>query len=262
MNNEGAGGGGGRIAVMLTNSATFGSVSMNAVGGLKNAGVSGGAAGTIYLKGTDSAYGKLIVSNNVSLANTANIKTLISTQVTDAVVGDVQLLNTAQFAVSNTCTLTVYGSWSNAVATNAFSGGTVVFAGTNSATVWGGNTWSNLTIATSGKIVSFQTNTIQYIFGVPAYSNVTLQSTVSGTWWYLHKTGIGTQDVGIVTVRDSNATNGWTFRASAGSSDLGNNVNWLFSGGGGDVVIIPWFMFGPNILFQENQVSGDGEEAQ
>ncbi len=50
-------------------------------------------------------------------------------------------------------TLTVNGSWSNAVAPMTGGpnyGGTVVFAGTSAIPVyvWGGNTWSNLTIAT------------------------------------------------------------------------------------------------------------------
>ena len=46
--------------------------------------------------------------------------------------------------------------------------------------------------------------------------------------WYLLKPGSETQDVGRVTVQYSNATNGWTFRAAQGSSDKGDNVNWIF----------------------------------
>ena len=125
--------------------------------------------------------------------------------------------------------MTVNGSWSNAVATDAISGGTVVLAGANAASVWGGNTWSNLVVTNAGKVVTFQTNVIQYVSGNPVFSNnVTLKSTVPGTWWYLRKPGIGTQEVGVVTVQDSNATNGWTFATPPAAVDNGHNVNWLF----------------------------------
>ena len=136
-------------------------------------------------------------------------------------------------------TLTVYGSWSNGVSSSAFSGGTVVLAGATPATVWGGNTWSNLTITTTNKVVSFQTNAIQYIYGIPAFSNnVTLQSTSNSVWWYLRKVGAGTQDVGVVQVQDSNATNGWTFRAKAGSVNKGHNVNWIFTPASGTLIMM------------------------
>ena len=221
------GGGGGRIAVVLTNSATFGSVAMSAIGGSGISGYPNGGAGTIYLKGTNQEYGTLIATNNKV---GTSVSTMISPYVTDAVVGDVQILGTAKLAVSSN-TLTVYGSWSNAVATNAFSGGTVVLAGTSPATVWGGNTWSNLTITTAGKVVSFQTNVIQYVYGVPAWSNnVTLKSTEDGTYWKLFKPSWGaTQDVGVVTVQwsDAMSNTGATFRAAMGST-VSDSRNWTF----------------------------------
>ena len=94
-------------------------------------------------------------------------------------------------------------------------------------TVWGGNNWSNLTITTAGKIVNFQAGVTQTVYGIPAFSNnVSLLSTAT---WYLQKLpGSETQDVGVVTVQYSNATNGWTFRAPRGSTDNGDNVNWIF----------------------------------
>jgi hypothetical protein len=236
-----AGGGGGRIAVVLTNSATFGNVLMSAVGGSRGGAYYEGGAGTIYLKTTNQPYGLLIVSNKYA---TATGRTLISTQVTDAVVGDVQILGTGtKLVVSDTRTLTVYGSWSNAVATNAISGGTVVLAGASPATVWGGNTWSNLTITTAGKVVSFQTNVIQYVYGVPAWSNnVTLKSTVDGTYWKLLKPSWGaTQDVGVVTVQWSDAmvNTGATFRAAIGSTvSPGNTRNWMAVTPKGTVIML------------------------
>jgi hypothetical protein len=116
------------------------------------------------------------------------------------------------------------------VAANAISGGTVVFAGTdpNPVSVWGGNTWSNLTIATLGKTVNFEAGKTQTVYGLPAFTNVTLQSSASPSFWYLLKPGSGSRDVGRVSVQDSNATNGWTFRAPIGSTDGGHSVNWIF----------------------------------
>jgi hypothetical protein len=137
--------------------------------------------------------------------------------------------------MANASTLQVYGSWSNAAATNAISGGTVVLAGTspNPVYVWGGNTWSNLVITTAGKQVQFQTNVIQYVYGTPAWSNnvqlLPIQSGyVDGTYWKLFKPSWGvTQDVGVVTVQWSDAliNTGATFRAAVGSS-ISNTRNW------------------------------------
>jgi hypothetical protein len=127
--------------------------------------------------------------------------------------------------------MTVYGSWSNAAGATAISGGTVVFAGIDAVSVWGGNTWSNLTIATLGKTVNFEAGKTQTVYGIPLFSNVTMQSTSPNSWWYLQKPGSGTQDVAVVTVQDSNAgTAGthYTFRGAKGSVNNGNNVNWLF----------------------------------
>ena len=88
-------------------------------------------------------------------------------------------------------------------------------------------------------MVSFQTNVIQCVYGIPAFSNnVTLQSTAPSTWWYLLKPGAGTQDVGVVQVQDSNATNGWTFRGAVGSNNKGHNINWLFLQPKGTVIMM------------------------
>jgi hypothetical protein len=182
------------------------------------------------LQGNNQAYGLLVVSNYQ--AAFAGATTLISTQVTDTVVGDVQLLGTANLSLVSNITLTVYGSWSNAVATNAVSGGTVSFVGSSPSTVWGANTWSNLVITSAYKTVYFEYGKTQTVYGIPAFSNgVTLLSTSNNAWWYLLKPGVGTQDVGKVYVQDSNATNGWTFRA-ASSGNRGHNVNWLFAPAG------------------------------
>ena len=214
--------------MVLTNAGDMAFASLAAIqayGGTPSGAGEYGAAGTVYLKGTNQAYGRLTVNNN---SKSSTRLTLLNSAVTDKTVGDVVLRNLGYMSLSAGETLTVNGSWSNAVATNAISGGTVALAGPAAAMVWGGNTWSNLTIATAGKTVSFEAGKVQTVYGVPVFSNVTLQSTAAGSWWYLLKPGVGTQEVGVVTVRDSNATNGMTFVAAVGSADQGNNVNWRF----------------------------------
>jgi hypothetical protein len=92
--------------------------------------------------------------------------------------------------------------------------------------------------AAAGKTMSFQNAVTQTVYGVPAFSNVTLQSTSPGAWWYLRKSGAGTQYVGRVTVQDSNATNGWTFCAPVGSVNGGHNVNWIFLSAKGTLFLL------------------------
>lgn len=225
----GGGGGGGRIAVVLSGAVAPVGFTMTANGGAAPSSDYGyGGAGTIYLQGTDSPDGRgLLRISNPTLTGAAGATTLIWE---DTSVGSVELLNQAKLKIDSNRTMTVYGSWSNAAGATAISGGTVVFAGTspNPVYVWGGNTWSNLTIATAGKIVCFEQSKTQTVYGLPTFANgVTLQSTLSPSWWYLYKPGSGTQDVGQVSAQDSNATNGWAFRPSGGAN-LGHNVNWLF----------------------------------
>jgi len=50
--------------------------------------------------------------------------------------------------------------------------------------------------------------------------------------------GAGTQDVGVVQVQDSNATNGWTFRARPLAVNKGHNVNWIFTPASGTVLLL------------------------
>jgi hypothetical protein len=247
----GSGAGGGRIALVLTNNndsafdAWLANTNITAYGGTRSSATTeDGGAGTVYLKGADRTYGRLIVDNST---NSTPRRTLLNSATTDKTVGDVMLRNLGYMGLSAGETLTVYGSWSNAVATMTGGtnyGGTVVFAGTspNPVTVWGGNTWSNLTIATLGKTVNFEMGKTQTVYGLPVFSNnVSLKSTANGTWWYLQKPGSGTQDVAVVTVQDSHAgtnTLQYTFQAAKGSVNNGNNVNWRFLQYGGTMFLL------------------------
>ena len=91
QNNGGGGAGGGRIAVVLTKAATFGSVTMSAAGGTGGGKDMGyGAAGTIYLQGAGQAAGRLIVSNP-PLAGVGGARTLIGPEVTGDVPADARV---------------------------------------------------------------------------------------------------------------------------------------------------------------------------
>ncbi len=223
----GAGGGGGHVAVILTQAGAGFSGYLGTI-----TAYGGGGAGTVYRKTGDPSYGDLIVDNN-GVAGT----TLINTQMTDTDVRNVYIKNNGYLQLAMNRTLTVYGSWSNAVAPNAISGGTVVLAGAAPATVWGGNTWSNLVITNAGKVVYFETNKVQTITGTPTFDNyVTLRSSVDGVRWIISKTSAGgTQYVGKVSAKDSNATND-VFKTTGGS-DLFHNYHWLFPASGTVVIM-------------------------
>jgi hypothetical protein len=227
-------GGGGRVAIVLTApgaSFTNHNGLITAYGG---AGTYSGSAGTVYLRGygVDPNDGILIVDNSTIGTTTT---TLLSSNTVNKTVGEVRLRNNGLLEVGAGQTLQVSGVWSNSAAagyglsTNA--GGTVAFVNAGVAGRIYGNTASpNLTIAGAGKVVSFQAGKTNTVIGTPAFSNVTLRSTLDNTQWHLRKPGTGFQDVGVVTVYDSHAgtnTTDLTFRGAVGSnvSDA-ENVNW------------------------------------
>ena len=97
---SGGGAGGGRIAVVLTKAATFGSVTMSAAGGTGGGKDMGyGAAGTIYLQGAGQAAGMLIVSNP-PLVGVGGARTLIGPEVPGDVPADVRVLDRARYVVT------------------------------------------------------------------------------------------------------------------------------------------------------------------
>jgi hypothetical protein len=229
----GGAGGGGRIAVVLTGGDNFGAVAFNAAGG--SGGSYHAAGGTIYLKTAAESFGKLIVTNH-AVATTAT--TLISSNVTDSVVGDVEIKTNGLLAVAARERLTVRGSWSNAGAFMAAPGSTVELAGTNAATVTGTTAFSELVCTAAAKRVDFQagksvsvSNRLR-LAGAPGAGNLlTLRSTAPGAPWLLKLTGGTAQSVSYVSVADSDATGGDPIDAVQ-CHDAGNNSNWVFAATG------------------------------
>lgn len=231
-------GGGGRVAVILTNATDFANVKIQAYSSACG-NHTPGAAGTVYLQTQAQGPGQgslFIDASNIVPADVATT-TLISSQVTDRVVGTVVITNSARLQIYTNQSLTVNGSWSNRATFLAGSNSTVILASTNAATVAGSNTFYNLICTAAVKTVSFEagkTNTIQ---GKITLAGVTLNSTVGGQYSYLTLLPAGTQQVNSVTVRDSNAGGGQPMIAGKGSVNGGHNINWIFSSGGSVIIV-------------------------
>jgi hypothetical protein len=235
-----SGGGGGRIAVYLTGSDSFGSVVMQAFGG-DGPPYSGrepdGAAGTVYKQTQSQGAGRgdLIVDND-GLATSRGEHTQISSAVTGTEVGDVIIRNAGHFEVDAGQSITVYGSWSNGYAFSAGAGGTVAFAGTNEVTVYGDNMFDSLVVTGVTKQINFQAGATQDVDNVftlegPGAPTLLLRSASPGAQWYLNlDAGVGVS-IDYVDVSDSNADHG-TAVAAGNSVDSGNNDNWVFGSAG------------------------------
>lgn len=226
-------GGGGRIAIVLTNGNSFAGQSILARGGIKTSGSGSnpGGNGTVYLKGMDQAYGVLILDNsNFVSAGRA----VLSSNVTDTTVGDVVIRNGGRLRVETNQALTVYGTWSNAFGFTAGPAGTVVFAGAADATVWGTNTFDGFTCATPGKILRFEagkTNRLTGALSIAGASGnpVTLRSLSPGAQWFFYAMPGSSKSVSYAHITDSNAGGGDPI-PTANSTDGLNNLNWVFGG--------------------------------
>ncbi len=240
---NGGGGGGGRIALSASGGDTtqFQLLTITAYGGVGNT-QERGAAGTVFLKAGNQTYGSVIVANN-NYSTTA--RTMVGTNVTDAVVGDVTLRDNGQFTVYTNLTLTVYGNWSNGVSATALSGGgTVLFAGATTNTVHGNTTFDNVICQTPGKTLKFEggkTQTMLAGLTIAGVSNnpVALLPATAGQQWFIKVTNsISAPSISYVVVSNSTAlTNGngqaltaqYSTPAYVGvDNSLNGNTNWSF----------------------------------
>jgi hypothetical protein len=232
--NGGGGGGGGRIAVVLTDAATVGNVAMSAVGGSGgSANLGYGGAGTIYLQGAKQTHGLLIVSN-AALTGTAGARTLISPAMSDAVVGDVRLLDQTTLAIDAGKVLEVYGNWSSAVPALTVSGaGTVEFKGGAAGTISGSTTFSNLKCVVPGKTLQFEGGSTQSVSGRLTLAGaegklLALKPAAPGTRWKLNAVLGSTSDICCVQVSDSDAVALDPILAFDSDGASAKNDNWAF----------------------------------
>jgi hypothetical protein len=229
------GGGGGRIALIVTNAGADFSLFAGPIRAF-GSGTSGGA-GTIYLRlpGQGLYDGTLIVDNN----SVNGGQTLISSNVTDAIVRDVIIRKSGNLAIATNRSLTVSGTWSNGASFAACFGGSVVFAGsgTSTSTVYGTNMFMDFVCTTAGKTLEFQagaSNGIQsqgqFMLTGSESTNIFLRSTVSNSSWRLNVSAAANQSISHVDVQDSDASYGASVRAVS-SIDSGRNTNWVFISG-------------------------------
>ena len=230
------GGGGGRIALVVTNAgADFSSFT----GPIQAFGSARGGAGTVYLRTAAQKFdeGILIINNNnLSLGNA----TIINSNVTDAVVGDVLIRNNAHLLIDTNQALTLGGVWSNAARFEAYWGAKVIFAGnaSSTSTVYGSNTFMELVCTNgAGKTILFEAGRTNFVaaqgrltlIGSAAATNLFLRSTGDGAPWKLKVDPLAEQSVSYVDVKDSDAMLGVGAEVTAmNSRNSGANFNWRF----------------------------------
>ncbi len=223
----GGAGGGGRISVILTVGINLDSVITCAYAG--NGAIEDGAAGTIYIKKSTDTYGTLRIDNTNRVTTVA---TLISSNVTDTTVGDVNIRDGAIFGVGTEQSITVHGNWTNGGSLTADTGSTVTLAGTDTAAIYGDNTFYHLTCSTAGKRLDFEAGTTSLVSGTLTLTGapgnlIDLNATSQGNYWYLTLAPPALQSISYVAVEDCNADAGNTVGATD-SSNVNHNVNWLF----------------------------------
>jgi len=130
-------------------------------------------------------------------------------------------------------TISVAGSWYGASG-GSFSAGTstVTFAGAagSTSTIFGTNTFSNLASTVGRKTLRFDlgltlTITGQLTLTGAAGNLLRLRSANDSTTWFLKL--LGTQNIGYVDVKNSNAS-GAALYAGKFSQDSAGNTNWIF----------------------------------
>jgi len=106
-------------------------------------------------------------------------------------------------------------------------------ADTGSLTISGSNTFNAISSsATGAATISFTAGTTQTVSGFTASGTagnlLTLQSTTSGSKWYLSKSS-GTVSVGYLSISDCTVNPGANWYAGRNSTNGGNNLGWFFS---------------------------------
>ena len=125
---------------------------------------------------------------------------------------------------------------SNASA-KTFDGGSrtyynVVQAGAGNLTIQGNNTLNTLSANTANTAIIFTANTTTTVSNFTVSGNagnlVTLKSSTTGTKFNLSAAS-GVISVDYLSISDSNATGGASWYAGSHSSNVANNVGWIFS---------------------------------
>ncbi|MCK5283718.1 MAG: hypothetical protein KAK00_10035 [Nanoarchaeota archaeon] len=150
--------------------------------------------------------------------------------------GDVQFVVAGEsYILANVSTWYVSGDFDNSPGANFSAGNsTFIFDGTSSSTFKGNNTFHNLTSETEDKVLNLTVSSIQTVDGMlrlkgSGSGNVTIVSTIDGSFAGL-KLKLGSdQEISYTAARDINSSGGIAINATDGTNhDLGNNINWNF----------------------------------
>jgi hypothetical protein len=121
--------------------------------------------------------------------------------------------------------------------TGTFSGQGLTYYNLNvvygTVTITGSNTFNNISsTATTATTLKFTAGTTQTVSNFTASGTagnlLTLQSTTSGSKWYLSKSS-GTVSVGYLSISDCTVNPGANWYAGLNSTNGGNNLGWYFS---------------------------------
>jgi hypothetical protein len=228
--NVGAGGGG-RIAIILTGSESFGSLEFSAIGGDANPDHRSAAAGTIYLESQSQGTGGglLLITNLVDVFRFTDI----SSNVTDTMVGSLLIGDNGRFQINTDQTFTVGSVWSNG---NGFVGQAgsraIITASNGTARVYGSSTFAEFAAEQPGQTIFFEpgsTNAVseKVILQGSSSTDMLLRSISGGSQWSLDFAGSAIQEIRYVNVQDSDADPG-SAAVALDSVNSGNNSNWVF----------------------------------
>lgn len=124
----------------------------------------------------------------------------------------------------------------NSATRKQFSGGGKIYGNLNltgsPVTIVGSNTWNNFTVS-AGKTLHLTSGNTQTIQGVPTLTGtvgnlITIDSTTGGSRHTLSKSS-GVVECDYMSIQDSNATGGAAWYAGSHSTNVSNNLGWIFA---------------------------------
>ena len=239
--NNSAAGGGGRVAVYLTDEGeTFDSFLgaggvISAYGGLhRGVTTAGNAAGTVYLEtlAQGAGHGTLIIDNRGAAGDPA----WFGADVTDAEVGDVIIRNGGNVKFTSGGYLKVNGNWTNGgTVTATGADNTLEFAGTGTSRITGQNTVGSFVCTAPDKTLVFDANA-KTALTVNDNGQITMRGeeghpvTLAGDpddtgWLMLVKQNVQSD---LAYLRVTNSVVSGTVLPAYESEDLGGNSGWSF----------------------------------
>jgi hypothetical protein len=124
-----------------------------------------------------------------------------------------------------------------AATAKTFAGGSGSFStlnqgGAGALTISGNNSFADLTATTRPSTITFTASSTQtfadFTLSGVLGSLVTINSSIAATRATLSKSS-GTVSVGFLSIRDSNATGGAAWYAGTTSTNVSNNLGWIFT---------------------------------